>query len=117
MSCELCVCGTNGWTGTALCVCGLPCGGAGGRGGWPDAGRCSTLARWLGCRLAGAVKLDTRALAVRRLDSSAGDGGARFAVYFMLVVSCVPGQSLPAIYAGCVSKLSRHNLTMQGNLI
>ena len=32
------------------------------------------------------------AMVVRRLDSAAaGDGGARFAVCFMLVVSCAPG--------------------------
>jgi len=33
-----------------------------------------------------------QAMAVRRLDSAAaGDGGVRFAVCFMLVVSCAPG--------------------------
>jgi len=57
--------------------------------------RCCCPMQWLASsagRLAGA------ALVVRRLDSAAaGDGGARFAVCFMLVLSCAP-EAKPAIY-------------------
>ena len=43
-------------------------------------------------RFAGA-RWPGRALALRRLDSAAaGDGGARLAVCFMLVVSCAPAE-------------------------
>jgi len=52
------------------------------------AGRCGPLARWLGRQVCwacwGGRGRVGRALDVRRLDS-AGDGGARFAVCFMLV--------------------------------
>ena len=68
--------GTNGQTGMVLC--GSPCGGG--------------LAGRLAGRVGGTLVM---ALAVRWLNLAADrDGGARFAMCSMLVVSCALGQSL-----------------------
>jgi len=56
------------------------------------------------------------ALTVRQLDSAAaGDSGARFPIWFMLVVSCAPGPSLLSRIAlisraACIKKFGKVRL-------
>ena len=82
----------GGRTGTALCSSQAPVDVAAGRA--PTA-----AAHWLTARRAG-LSGPGQALAVQRLDSAAaGVDGARFAVCFMLVVSCSAEQSLMSVIA------------------
>jgi len=57
---------------------------------WPLAGRGSLRPTGSLARRAGLLRLDSAA---------AGDGDARFTVYFMLIVSCAPGHSLSSMIA------------------